>query len=65
MLDPYTAETGPKIVAKAATADSERNLRSLDALAETGATMVLTGHGEVWRQGAEAAVSRALAVGPS
>ncbi|MGI8749754.1 MAG: MBL fold metallo-hydrolase [Thermoleophilaceae bacterium] len=65
MLDPYTAETGPKIVARAATADSERNLASLDALAETGATTVLTGHGEVWRHGAEAAVARARAAGPS
>src|SRR5215212_2737436 len=37
MLDPYTAEKGPKIVAGAATADSERALSSLDALAETGA----------------------------
>ena len=65
MLDPYTAERGPKIVAGAATADSERNLATLEALAETGAGAVLTGHGEPWREGAEAAVARARAAGPS
>ena len=64
-LDPYTAERGPKIVAGAATADSVRNLASLDALAETGATTVLTGHGEVWKGGAAEAVARARQAGPS
>src|SRR5947208_2969565 len=33
-LDPYTARVGPRLVARAATADSERNLRTLDNLAE-------------------------------
>jgi hypothetical protein len=65
MLDPYRGTTGPKIVSGAATADSERNLATLDALAETGARTVLTGHGEPWRDGAEAAVTRARAAGPS
>lgn len=64
-LDPYTGEAGPKIVAGAATADSVRNLASLDALAETGASTVLVGHGDPWREGAESAVSRARAAGPS
>jgi glyoxylase-like metal-dependent hydrolase (beta-lactamase superfamily II) len=64
MLDPYTARTGPRIVAGAATADSERNLRTLDALAATGARTVLTGHGPPWTQGAEAAVTQARAAGP-
>ncbi len=62
-LDPYTGRRGPRLVARAATADAERNLRSLDALAETGATNVFTGHGEPWRQGIEAAVQRARAEG--
>ena len=62
-LDPYTGRKGPRLVARAATADAERNLRSLDALAETGATHVLTGHGEPWHQGIEAAVQRARAEG--
>lgn len=62
-LDPYTARTGPRIVARAATADSARALATLDALAETGASTVLVGHGEPWRDGAEAAVERARAAG--
>jgi glyoxylase-like metal-dependent hydrolase (beta-lactamase superfamily II) len=65
MLDPYTAKKGPRIVARAATADSARNLASLDAIAETGATTVLTGHGEPWTGGAAEAVRRAREAGPS
>jgi glyoxylase-like metal-dependent hydrolase (beta-lactamase superfamily II) len=62
-LDPYTGRKGPRIVARAATVDSARNLRSLDALAATGAGTVLTGHGEPWTQGAEAAVAEARRAG--
>jgi glyoxylase-like metal-dependent hydrolase (beta-lactamase superfamily II) len=62
-LDPYTASRGPRLVARCATADSERNLRSLDALAQTGAQTVLVGHGEPWTQGAEAAVERSREAG--
>jgi glyoxylase-like metal-dependent hydrolase (beta-lactamase superfamily II) len=64
-LNPYRGTTGPQIVSGAATADSERNLACLDALTETGASTLLTGHGEVWRDGARAAVDAARAVGPS
>ncbi|HET6551572.1 MAG TPA: MBL fold metallo-hydrolase [Solirubrobacter sp.] len=60
-LDPYTGRTGPRIVARAATADSALNLASLDALAATGAATVLTGHGEPWREGAETIVAAARA----
>jgi glyoxylase-like metal-dependent hydrolase (beta-lactamase superfamily II) len=63
MLDPYTAKKGPRLVARAATVDSERNLRSLDALAETGARTVLTGHGDPWTGGVESAVAQARAAG--
>lgn len=62
-LDPYTARRGPRLVAKAATADSERNLRSLDELTKTGAGTVLVGHGEPWTDGIEAAVTQARAAG--
>jgi glyoxylase-like metal-dependent hydrolase (beta-lactamase superfamily II) len=62
-LDPYTARRGPRLVAKAATADSERNLRSLEPLAETGAGKVLVGHGEPWNDGVEAAVAKAREAG--
>ena len=65
MLDPYTGASGPRIVAGAATADSERALRSLDALASLDASAVLTGHGEPWRGGAAEAVRLARAAGPS
>jgi len=61
LLDPYTGRTGPRMVARAATADAERNARSLDALAHTGAKIVLTGHGEPWTKGAQAAVEAARA----
>jgi glyoxylase-like metal-dependent hydrolase (beta-lactamase superfamily II) len=62
-LDPYTARTGPQIVAGAATADSAQALRSLDALAATGASTLLPGHGEPWTGGAAAAVEQAREVG--
>jgi hypothetical protein len=64
-LDPYRNSRGPQIVSRAATADSERALHSLDALAATGATTVLTGHREPWREGVEAAVARAREAGVS
>lgn len=61
MLDPYTGRTGPRIVARAATADSERAKASLDALAATGARVALTGHGEPWTRGVDQAVRAAQA----
>src|SRR3954452_7775944 len=64
-LDPYTGRTGPRIVAGAATADSDLALRSLDALAATGARLVLPGHGEPWRNGAAEAAALARAAGRS
>jgi glyoxylase-like metal-dependent hydrolase (beta-lactamase superfamily II) len=60
-LDPYTGRKGPRLVARAATVDSRRNLQSLDALAATGAGTVLTGHGEPWTDGIESAVAAAKA----
>jgi glyoxylase-like metal-dependent hydrolase (beta-lactamase superfamily II) len=63
MLNPYTAERGPQLVARAATADSRRALASLDAVAATSAQVVLTGHGEPWREGAEAIAAAARRVG--
>jgi glyoxylase-like metal-dependent hydrolase (beta-lactamase superfamily II) len=62
-LDPYTGRTGPRIVARAATADSERNLRTLEALAATQAKTVLVGHGAPWTSGAEAIVEAARRAG--
>lgn len=62
-LDPYTAREGPRLVARAATADTQRNLRTLDGLLETGARTVLVGHGPPWTQGIESAVERARQAG--
>jgi glyoxylase-like metal-dependent hydrolase (beta-lactamase superfamily II) len=64
-MDPYTGGKGPQIVSKAATADSARALASLDALAQTGAETMLTGHGPAWRHGIAAAVDQARERGPS
>lgn len=50
-LDPYTGRTGPRVVARAATARSDEALGSLGALAETGAHLVLPGHGSAWSDG--------------
>jgi len=61
--DPYTDQRGPRIVAQAATADSERALASLDRLAETGAGTILPGHGEPWTGGADSAVREARRAG--
>jgi glyoxylase-like metal-dependent hydrolase (beta-lactamase superfamily II) len=65
MLDPYTAEKGPKLVARAATADVQRNLDSLGAIGDTGATTILTGHGEPWTGGAVEGVRKAREAGSS
>ena len=62
-LDPYTARRGPRIVARAATADVERNVRTLDALESVAASTVLPGHGEPWRAGTAAAVAEARRAG--
>ncbi|MDQ4049093.1 MAG: MBL fold metallo-hydrolase [Actinomycetota bacterium] len=61
--DPYTGQVGPRIPARAATNDSGQALRSLDRLAATDASLVLTGHGEPWREGAEEAARLARAAG--
>ncbi|WP_306232370.1 MBL fold metallo-hydrolase [Agrococcus beijingensis] len=62
-LDPYTTRTGPRVVAGAATVRPEQALASLDALEATGASAVLPGHGDVWRDGVVAAVREARAAG--
>lgn len=61
--DVYTARAGPRLVARAATADSARALGSLDAIAATDAPIVATGHGAVWSQGAAELAARARAAG--
>lgn len=62
-LDPYTGRVGPRVVARAGTEDARQALGSLEAVAATGATVVLPGHGDPWTTGADAAVERALEAG--
>ncbi|WP_101845608.1 MBL fold metallo-hydrolase [Zhihengliuella sp. ISTPL4] len=63
-LDPYTGETGPQIVARAATADTAEAMDSLDTLAETAARVVLPGHGAAVLDGVGPAVAAARRRGP-
>jgi glyoxylase-like metal-dependent hydrolase (beta-lactamase superfamily II) len=63
--NPYTGETGPRLMSLAATADSDEAIRSLDAIAATGAGTVLPGHGEPWTGGADEAAQQARAAGIS
>jgi glyoxylase-like metal-dependent hydrolase (beta-lactamase superfamily II) len=62
-LDPYTGLAGPRLVARAATADSAAAWASLDRLAALEATTVLTGHGPPWTQGTATAVDHARRAG--
>jgi glyoxylase-like metal-dependent hydrolase (beta-lactamase superfamily II) len=64
-LDPYTGETGPRVVARAATADSASAIVALAALADTDAAIVLPGHGTPYVDGARRAAKEAAAAGIS
>lgn len=59
MLDPYTGMRGPRLVAKAATADSRQARASLEALERIDAGLALTGHGDPVRGGTAAAAAAA------
>jgi len=63
MLDPYTGRDGPCVVAGAATADTQKALGSLDALAGLDARTALTGHGPEWTGSLGDAVERARTAG--
>ena len=58
-LDPYNGRRGPRIVAPAATHDTEQARRSLLPLAELGVDHVLPGHGAMWSDGIGEAVEQA------
>jgi glyoxylase-like metal-dependent hydrolase (beta-lactamase superfamily II) len=62
---PLHGRDRPEDRGRGSPADSKRALESLDALADTGATTVLTGHGEAWRGGTVEAVARARRAGAS
>ncbi|HEV7302521.1 MAG TPA: MBL fold metallo-hydrolase [Tepidisphaeraceae bacterium] len=59
LLDPYTGRTGPRVVARGATAHSDQAKHSLNRLRATDAQIVLTGHGQPWTHGIAAAVDQA------
>jgi glyoxylase-like metal-dependent hydrolase (beta-lactamase superfamily II) len=63
--NPYTGGHGPQIISGAANVDSTEAIASLTRIAETGAQVVLPGHGEPWTDGAFEAVEVARSVGPS
>jgi glyoxylase-like metal-dependent hydrolase (beta-lactamase superfamily II) len=57
--DTSTGHTGPGLISAAFTQSTPDALRSLRTLATLNAGLVLTGHGEPWRQGIASAVERA------
>lgn len=62
-LDPYTGETGPRIIAGAATADSDQALESLETFRRSDAAQLLPGHGEPWGGGVGTAIAAARRAG--
>ena len=65
MRNPLTGRLGPQIAPSALNRDSRQALRSLDALADAPADLVLPGHGEPWTQGVAEAVRLARSAGLS
>jgi glyoxylase-like metal-dependent hydrolase (beta-lactamase superfamily II) len=63
--NPYTGQTGPRIVSAAATKDTAQAMASLDRLEGVEAGTLLCGHGEPWRGGVAEAVRLARAAGPT
>ncbi|MEA2468690.1 MAG: hypothetical protein QOJ57_2816, partial [Thermoleophilaceae bacterium] len=63
--NPYTGDTGPRLVSLAATENADQALASLDRIAATGAGTLLPGHGDPWTGGAAEAASLARAAGLS
>lgn len=63
--NPLTGRLGPQIAPDGLNLDSDGALGSLTALARTGATTLLPGHGDPWTKGAGEAVRQARAAGRS
>ncbi|QHT56413.1 MBL fold metallo-hydrolase [Cellulomonas sp. H30R-01] len=61
-LDPYTGRTGPRVVARAGTADADTALASLDRL-PVGVRTILPGHGDPWTGDVREAARQARAAG--
>jgi glyoxylase-like metal-dependent hydrolase (beta-lactamase superfamily II) len=65
MRNPLTGRKGPQIMPDALNRDSAQALRSLDAIEDLTADLILPGHGETWTAGASKAVALARAAGRS
>ena len=63
--NPLTGRVGPQIMPSGFNRDTERAMRSLDALKELPARVILPGHGEPWVRGTAEAVKAAREAGPS
>ena len=63
--NPLTGRVGPQIMPSGFNRDTPQALRSLDALDELPADVLLPGHGEPWNEGAAEAARLARAAGPS
>jgi glyoxylase-like metal-dependent hydrolase (beta-lactamase superfamily II) len=63
--NPLTGRLGPQIMPDALNVDSAMALRSLDAIEQLPAPLVLPGHGDPWTQGAVQAVRLARTAGRS
>jgi glyoxylase-like metal-dependent hydrolase (beta-lactamase superfamily II) len=63
--NPLTGRVGPQIMPSGFNRDTPQALRSLDALDELPADVLLPGHGEPWNEGAAKAARLARAGGPS
>jgi glyoxylase-like metal-dependent hydrolase (beta-lactamase superfamily II) len=63
--NPLTGRRGPQIMPSAFNVDTGQALRSLDALGDVPADVLLPGHGEPWTDGPAEAVRAAKAAGPS
>jgi glyoxylase-like metal-dependent hydrolase (beta-lactamase superfamily II) len=60
-LNPVTSRRGPQLMPPGMNMSDARAQESLAAVADSGAQIVLVGHGEPWNTGAAAAVERARA----
>jgi glyoxylase-like metal-dependent hydrolase (beta-lactamase superfamily II) len=63
--NPLTGRDGPQIMPSGLNRDTPQALRSLDALAQVPADVLLPGHGDPWTEGAAEAARLAKVAGPS
>jgi glyoxylase-like metal-dependent hydrolase (beta-lactamase superfamily II) len=62
---PLIGRRGPQLMPAPFASSVEQAVESLGAVADTGAQILLPGHGEPWREGAASAVEAARRIGPT